>query len=190
MSLLALKTFISDLSVSESTWRFVTSAGGELSIGTPVVHVGANVTAGAIWLQDGAGGKPIRFTFGGVGGSASLNLVPFPANLSFSMPQMPSSGTVYKLPYAGGTLSESELRGAFVQIGIASDFGPGYGQSLMFMGGSASLAAILNMMPGVGMILNLTALLATSNACVRFGGMSATLLPGNVGLAAYVGAIG
>jgi hypothetical protein len=190
MSLLALKTFISDLRVTESTWKFVTSAGGDLTIGTPVVHVGANATGGALWLQKGASGRPVRFTFGGIGGSASLSLVPFPGNFSFSIPQMPSSGVVYKLPYAGGTLSESELRGAFVEITVAGDAGPGYGQSLMFIGGNVALASVLAVAPGLGTFLQLTALLATSNACVRFGGMSATLIPYNIGLSAYIGVIG
>jgi hypothetical protein len=80
--------------------------------------------------------------------------------------------------------------GAFhVAAGIAGDFGPGYGQALMFLGGSTRLAAVAAMAPGAGTFLQLAALLATSNACVRFGGMSATLLPGNVGFTAYIGAM-
>ena len=116
-------------------------------------------------------------------------MVPFPANFSFSMPQMPSSGTVYKLPWAGEKLSADELKGAFVQFSVEGDFGPGYGQSLMFLGGNTWFAGLVGLTPGAGSFLQLTTLLATSNACVRFGGMSATLLPGNVGVVAYVGGI-
>jgi hypothetical protein len=184
------QALLSSLTITESSWRFVTSAGGELSIGTPIVHVGFNVGSGALWLRDRAASAPINLTFGGVGGSASLNLVPFPANFSFSMPQMPSAGTVYKLPWAGEELSADELKGAFVQFAIAGDFGPGYGQALMFLGGSTRLAAFAALRPGAGSFLQLAAVLATSNACVRFGGMSATLLPGKVGFTAYIGAIG
>ena len=70
MSSFAVKQFLSSLTVKESSWRFVTSAGGELAIGTPVVHVGFNVTGGALWLKDGAAGPVVRLAFAGVGGSA------------------------------------------------------------------------------------------------------------------------
>ena len=190
MSLQEIKGLFSKLTVVESSWKFVTSAGGEVSIGTPVAHVGFNLAGGAIWLKDAAvGGAPMKLTFAGVGGSASLSLVPFPANFSFSMTQMPSSGTVYKLPWAGADLTADELKGAFVQFAVGADFGPGYSQALMFLGGNQRVAALLAMAPVAGALVQLAALLTTSNACVRFGGMSASLLPANVGVTAYVGAI-
>jgi hypothetical protein len=57
----------------------------------------------------------------------------------------------------------------------------------MFLGGSERIAAAAAMASNG--LLQLPALLATSNACVRFGGMNAVLLPANMGLTAYLGAI-
>jgi len=59
----------------------------------------------------------------------------------------------------------------------------------MFLGGNQRVASLLAMAPVAGAFVQLAALLTTSNACVRFGGMSASLLPANVGVTAYVGAI-
>jgi len=190
MSVTSLKGLFSKLSaVEESTWQFVTSAGGELSIGTPLVHIGVNMTGGALWLKDGASGPATKLTYGGAGVGASLSLIPFPANFSFSITDMPSSGTVYKLPWAGGKLSLNEMKGTFVSFGAAGDFGAGYGQSVMFLGCKAIAATAASIVPVAGSYLQLVALLSTANAAVRFGGMSATVLPANLGLVAYMGTV-
>jgi len=176
---------ISDLlraiTVTATPWEFVTSGGAELMVGTPIVRLSVAGTAGALWLKYGTG-RPIRFTSGGAGGSVGLTLVPFPGNFSFSIPAMPSAGVVYKLPFAGKSLSQSELKGTFVMMELCADLGPGLSGAVMFMGGNPYLAA----MAGPFFI---PALIATSNACVRFGGLTATLLPVNASASAYVGAI-
>jgi len=190
MSVTSLKGLFSKLSaVEESNWQFVTSAGAELSIGTPIVHIGVNATGGALWLRDGAKGAMTRLTYGGAGVGASLSLIAFPANFSFSITDMPSSGKVYKLPWAGGKLSLSELKGTFVSFGAAADFGAGYGESVMFLGCKAIAATAVSVVPIAGNYLQLVALLSTANACVRFGGMSATVLPANLGVTAYMGTV-
>lgn len=173
------------MTIQESSWQFVTSTGAELSFATPILRVGANATVGALWLKEGETGPITKLRFAGVGGGLSLALISFPVNLSFSIPQMPSAGTVYQLPFAGRTLSLGELKGPFVLLGAAADAGAGWGQSLMFLGGSMNIAAAAALVGGGG--LHVAALLATSNACVRFGGMSSTVLPFNVGLCAYLG---
>jgi hypothetical protein len=186
-SLTRIKSYLECLTIRESNWKFETSAGGELSIGTPTVHVGVNFTLGALWLKEGEKGKPIKFGYGGAGGSFSFYLIPFPGNFSFSMPQMPSYGTVYQLPYAGKTLSKKELTGPFVLITGAADVGVGWGESVMFVGGSAGIAGAFGVATsGIGY---LAALLATSNACVRFHGMGVTVLPYNIGVNAYIGVL-
>jgi hypothetical protein len=63
----------------------------------------------------------------------------------------------------------------FVLMTLAGDFGPGWSESLMFLGGSIPIASAIGA-ASMG-FLQLPALLATSNACVRFAGMSATVLP-------------
>jgi hypothetical protein len=95
---------------------------------------------------------------------------------------MPSAGTIYKLPYAGKTLSVKELRGAFILLQVGLDAGAGRAKAVMFLGGDLQLAAMAGP-------LFLQVLLVTSNACVRFGGMYASVLPFNAGATAYVGAI-
>jgi hypothetical protein len=59
----------------------------------------------------------------------------------------------------------------------------GWGQSLMFLGGNRVIASALG--AASAGYLQVPALLATSNACVQFGGMSATVLPADVGVSAY-----
>jgi len=95
---------------------------------------------------------------------------------------MPSAGVVYKLPFAGKSHSQSELKGVFVTLELCADLGPGLSGAVMFIGGNPYLAAMAGP-------LYLSALIATSNACVRFGGLTATLLPVNASASAYVGAI-
>lgn len=65
--------------------------------------------------------------------------------------------------------------------------GPGWGECVMFLGGSLQAAAAASALSGG--VMQIPALLATSNACVRFGGMTATVLPVNVGIAAYIGCL-
>lgn len=182
-SLTQIKSYFECLSIRESNWKFVTSGAGELSIGTTIVRVSANATAGALWLKEGEDGTPISLAYGGVGGAFAFSAIPFPAKFSFSIPQMPSYGTVYQLPYSGKTLSMKELSGALILITGAADASAGWSGSLMFIGGSMALAATL------GAITSGAAYLATSNACVRFHGMGVTLIPYNVGVSAYVGAL-
>ena len=178
---------MSRLTISESDWRFVTSAGAELTVGTPVAHLGVNATGGALWVKRDSDTSETRLTFGGIGGSASLSLVPSPVNFSFSIPQMPSAGRIYKLPFAGRTLSRRELSGPFVLLEIAADAGPGLSGALMFIGGSIVASTVAGAASAGAMTI--PAIIATSNACVRFGGLTATLLPFNIGINFYIGGI-
>jgi hypothetical protein len=178
---------MSRMTVTESDWKFVTSGSGELTVGTPVAHLGVNATGGAMWIKRASDTNETRLAFGGLGGSLGLSLIPFPGNFSFSLPQMPNAGTIYKLPFAGRTLSLRELQGAFVLMEVAADAGPGLSGALMFLGGSIIIATMVGAASAGTM--QLPALIATSNGCVRFGGLTATLLPFNVGLSVYVGII-
>jgi hypothetical protein len=99
---------------------------------------------------------------------------------------MPSAGRIYKLPFAGYTLGLKEMKGTFVMFELGADFGAGASAALMFLGGNAMIAGVAGAFLSVS---QLPALLATSNACVRFGGMTATLLPANAGVAIYTGVI-
>ncbi|MHC1742351.1 MAG: hypothetical protein AB9873_04875 [Syntrophobacteraceae bacterium] len=173
--------------VVRSEWSFVTSAGGDLSIATPVVHVGVNATGGALWVQRDSESSPRSLKYGGVGGSVGLSLVPFPGNFSFSIPQMPSSGRIYRLPFAGSSLSLDELTGAFALIEVSGDVGPGGSGCVMFIGGS-TVAALSTVGP-LGSMLEVALFLATCNACVCFGGMTATLIPVNASVNCYLGGI-
>jgi hypothetical protein len=177
-----LKDMVAALRVVESPWRFVTSGGATLSVGTPIARVSVAATMGALWVAFGTA-NPIRLTYGGVGGSVGLSLVPFPGNFSFSIPAMPSAGVVYKLPFAGKSLSAGELKGQFLMFELAADWGPGASGALMFLGGNQTFASL------VGPALYIPALIATSSACVRFGGMTATLIPVNASATVYTGII-
>lgn len=167
----------------ESPWTFDTSAGAELMVGTPIARVAVGGTMGAIWVKYRGGGQSTRLTYGGAGGSLGASLIPFPGNFSFSIPQMPSGGVVYKLPSAGKTLSLSEMRGVFLLFELAADWGPGASGAVMFIGGNQVLASVVG--PGMYVL----AMLATSKACVRFGGMTATAVPFNAAASVYTGLI-
>ena len=174
------------LTVTESDWKFVTSGGGELTVGTPVAHLGVNATGGAMWVKRDSDASASRLDYGGLGGSLGLSLIPFPGNFSFSIPQMPNAGTIYKMPMApSGNLQLSHLKGLFVMMELCADVGPGASGALIFLGGSATAASMAGAMSGGAM--QLPALIATSNACLKVGGMTATLLPVNVGGSAYIG---
>lgn len=56
-----------------------------------------------------------------------------------------------------------------------------------FSAGTAVAGTVGALTANLGYIATLV---ATSNACVRFHGMGATVLPYNIGVNAYVGAIG
>jgi len=178
----ALNEVLSNLVVRESQWKFVTSAGASLGVSTPWARVGLNAAGGAFWVKRDSDAEATRLDFGGIGGGVGLSLVPTPANFSFSIPEMPSAGRIYKLPFAGWTLTKDEMQGMFIMIEISGDFGAGGSAALMFIGGNT----LLSSMAGPMMI---PAVIASSEACVAFGGMTATLIPANVGITAYAGII-
>lgn len=182
----SLRGVLARLTPVESDWKFVTSGGGELTVGTPVAHLGVNAAGGAMWVKRDSDAAESRLDFGGVGGSAGLSLIPFPGNFSFSLAQMPNAGTIYKLPFAGsGNLALSDLKGAFVMMELAGDAGPGMSGSLFFLGGSVIIATIVG--AATAGTMEISALIATANACVRVGGMTVTVLPFNIGVSMYVG---
>jgi hypothetical protein len=183
----AFNEVVSNLVVRESDWKFVTSGGASLGVSTPWAKVGVNAGGGSLWVKRDADADATRLDFGGIGGSVGLSLVPTPANFSFSLPAMPSAGRIYKLPFAGWTLTKDELQGGFVMIELTGDFGPGGSAAVMFIGGSQALATAAGLTTGGAM--QIPALIATSEACVAFGGMTATLIPANVGITMYVGLI-
>ncbi|MBS1797840.1 MAG: hypothetical protein JSS81_28730 [Acidobacteria bacterium] len=178
---------INELRPQESPWKFVTSGGGELSVGTPVAHVGINAGGGVLHVKRDSDPAPTVLHYGGLGGSVGLSLIPFVGNFSFSITAMPSAGRIYKLPLAGRTLSLDELRGPFVALEVGADAGPGVGGALMFIGGSMLAANVAGSMTSGSMTL--VALMATAKACAAFGGMTATVLPFNASISALVGAI-
>jgi hypothetical protein len=182
-----IKAILSRMTVVESDWKFVTSAGVEASAETPLFKLGVNVTGGLIRVKRDSDAQPAQLNFGGVGGSAGLGLVPIPPRFSFSLPEMPSAGCVYKLPPAGDTLSLQEMKGGLIIIEVGADAGAGVSGGYMFLGGWLCLATAL----GVGSmgLLHVPTLLTTSNACVKFGGMTANAIPYNVGVAVYFGMI-
>ena len=179
-------TVLSRFVPRESDWKFVTSAGAMLSVATPVAHLGVVGAGGALWVKRDADPSPTRLTFGSIGGTLGLSLIPSPVNFSFSIPEMPSSGTLYSLFAAGRTLTRDELSGAMIAYEVGADFGPGVSGCLMFIGGNWSLASAVM---GPGAALAIPVLVASSKAVVRFGGMTATVLPANVSGNFYIGYI-
>ena len=183
----AIDRVLSGVIVRESQWKFVTSGGASIGVSTPIARVGVNAGGGSMWVKKDGDADNLRLDYGGVGGSVGLSLVPTPVNFTFSIPAMPSAGRIYKLPFAGWTLTEDELKGGFVMIEVGADWGAGAGGALMFIGGSVTLATIVGFSTmGAG---QLPALIATSEACVAFGGMTATVVPVNAGISIYVGII-
>lgn len=184
-----IKEYLSQQVFRETPWEFVTSAGAEVSVGTPVAHVGFNASGGALWIRKKPDGAPQTLKYGGLGGAGSVNVVPSPVNLSFSMTQMPSYGTIYDLPLRGDCSTLDELKGPFVQLGYSGDFGPGYGFSFMFMGCDPVAMTSLISVPGPMVVARIPQVCMTARAFARFHGMSATLLPGNIGGTLYFGGL-
>ncbi len=176
----ALSDIIANLSISESSWEFVTSAGVEVSAGTKIVHLAVNGTTGSLWVRQ-KGANKVRLNYGGVGGSVGLSMIPSPLNLSFSITDMPSFGKIYKLPFAGKALSLNELKGGLVIYQLSYDMSIGASVGLMFLGGRLDAAV-------TGPFF-VPMLVATSNACVRFLATSISAVPLNTSAAAYVGMV-
>ena len=181
------KYFTEHLAPVRSEWEFVTSASGSLAIETPVIHVGVNVTGGGLWVKNSRTNTAETLKYGGIGGSVGVGLVPVPFDFSFSIPQMPSAGVIYKFPFAGRSLSLGELKGAFVMIEVSGDVGAGLSGALMFLGGSTFWSSVAGTVSAGAM--QIPTLLATSNACVRFGGLTASLIPVSAGVNLYVGGV-
>lgn len=181
------KSFIENLAPVRSEWEFVTSANGSLVIETPIVHVGVNATGGGLWIKNSRNNTTATLKYGGIGGSVGVGLVPCPFDFSFSIPQMPSAGVIYKLPYAGRSLSLNEMKGPFVMLEVSGDVGAGLSGALMFLGGSTFWSSVAGTVSGGA--LQIPALLATSCACVRFGGLTASLIPVSAGINLYVGGV-
>lgn len=173
--------------VKESDWKFVTSGGATLSVGTPIKRVGGNATAGAMWVKKDSDESPTKLTFIALGASVGLNQGS-PFNFSFSLPKMPSAGTVYQLPLAGFRLTLSELKGAYLLLEFAGDLGGGGSWATMFVGGNTHIASLIATIPG-GPMLYIPAFIASSKGCVSFGGATATLIPANVSATVYSGRI-
>jgi len=72
-----IKDLLRTIQVTRTPWQFVTSGGGELTVGTPIARLSAGATAGAMWVRYGSE-QPVRLKYGGVGGAVGLSLVPFP----------------------------------------------------------------------------------------------------------------
>ena len=104
------KQFMFGLNPIQTGWTFVTSANGALAVKTPIVNVGANATGGAIWIKNEADGSTHSLKYGGVGGSVGVSLVPTPVDFAFSIPQFPSAGRIYKLPFAHPLLTQQSFR--------------------------------------------------------------------------------
>ena len=100
--------FMKGLSPVQTDRAFVTSANDALAVKTPIVNVGANVTGGAIWIKNEADNSTFSLKYGGVGGSVGVSLIPTPIDFAFSIPQFPSGGRIYKLPFAEMSLSLRE----------------------------------------------------------------------------------
>ena len=105
-----------------------------------------------------------------------------PVSGSFAIPDMPSTGVVYKLPCACRTLSLHELKGGFMMVQGCLDAGIGKAYGAMFLGGN--LEAALGMGP-----LMVAILATTSNACLTYEAMFTSVLPFNAGATAYIGRI-
>lgn len=179
--------FMKNLAPVRSDWAFSTSANGAIAVETPIVHVGVNATAGGLWIKNIRDNTEVTLKYGGIGGSVGVGLVPCPIDFSFSIPQMPSRGIIFKLPYAGKTLSLNELKGEFVMLEISGDVGPGGSGALMFLGCSTFWSTLAGSLSFGA--LQVPALMATANACVMFGGMTVSIIPVSANVTVYVGAV-
>lgn len=182
------KQFLASFNPLQTDWSFVTSANGALAVKTPIVNVGANATGGAIWIKNESSGATHSLKYGGVGASVGVSAIPTPVDFAFSLPQMPSAGKIYKLPFAGRSLSLREMKGIFVMLDISGDVGPGGSGSAIFLGGSYLASAVAGIASAGA--LQIPALLATCNAAVLFGGMTVSVIPANASVTLYIGAVG
>jgi hypothetical protein len=169
---LLIKNYLKSL--METGWTFETSAGADLSISTPVVKVGAIISAGAIYLKKQGNSEPTTFRFAGGGGTVGGQLIPVPWNFDLSLKEFYSSGRVLKTPFKEGELTENDFRGSclFFQAGYQATVG--WSESCMLMGGDFSA---LLLTPNRSMIDVIFQIVRTSKAIVPFHGMNVNLFP-------------
>jgi hypothetical protein len=129
--------------IERSEWIYDTSAGGEASFSVPGTKIGVAGTVGALWFHHKKTNQNVRLQYGGLGatfGGGLTGLLGVPVNASFAIPDMPSVGVIYKLPYACRTLSLRELKGGFMMIQGSADAGVGGAYGVMFLGGNLDAA--------------------------------------------------
>lgn len=160
----------------ESGWKFVTSAGADLSISIPETKIGVVGGGGALYIRKDGQEEVKTLRYGGVGGSFGWQLVPLPFNFDFSLKEMPNSGIIYTGPLAGRQLNYGDFLGACVLAQAAGQAGPGYSTAIMFLGGNS----IASNIGAAGVIL-------TCRAIVAFHGLNANLLPVSVGVSVMQG---
>lgn len=160
-----------------SAWEFNTSSGGELGISIPETKIGVVGSVTNLYITKDKGQTVNGLSFGGLGVSAGLQLVPLPFNFSFSLKEMPSSGTIITGPLAPAELSLNDFKGAAMLCQVSAQGGPGESAAVMFMGGNNFAYSTLG--PG--------GIVVTAKAIVFFYGMNANLLPFAFGGSAVVG---
>lgn len=183
----AYRDMVACATIKESDWIYDTSAGVEGAVSIPGTRIGVAGTTGALWFHHKRTNAKVRLNYGGVGmtfGEGLSNFVGIPVSGSFAIPDMPSVGVVYKLPFACRTLSLRELKGGFLMLQGSADAGPGKAYGAMFLGGNLKAAGATGYGPA-----SVSVLAATSNACLAYGAMFASIMPFNIALTAYIGQI-
>jgi hypothetical protein len=170
----------------ETGWKFVTSAGADLNISTPVVKLGVVGSGGALYLQKDGDAEVQTLRYGGLGGSFGGQLIPIPFNFDLALKEMPSNGIVFKGPLTNSELSIGDFRGPCLIYQASYQAGPGYSGSLMLMGGSYSalLALAGNSVAKAGLEI-----ITTCKAVVAFQGMNVNLFPFGGGVSCAIGGV-
>lgn len=174
---LVIKT-LSALNPVQSDWKFSSfdTGGGSIDVG----GIGLGLTAGTLKLKKSGQAKDNQFTCGSIDAGVGTPY-PVPVNLSFSIPNTPSTGIVLRLPAAFGELTASDFRGGFCACSYSAQCGVGVGLTFLFMG------AIILPNPQNIALSFITQLLMNCKALIVCAGVSGNLFPGNAGTAYSIG---
>jgi hypothetical protein len=168
------------LNPAQSDWEFVTSSGVDVSIDTPVVNVGGSFSHGQIYIKKKGETTERCLTYTGIGAGVGYRPIPIPFNISGSVREMISSGSIFKTSLAGQTLHFHEFQGycAFIQLGYQSWMGRCV--TLMYTGANRMICNAM----GPAWV---SGVMGFSRAILVITGDTANLVPGEVGANILIG---
>lgn len=173
--------------VAESQWQWLGADSGTVNVETPEVNVGVAATGGRMAIKHRGTGAKEMIGFGGFGGSLGLSAVPSPVNFSYSTQNMPAAGVIYRVGRAGSSLELDEIKGPMIMLDSSADAYLGVSGTFILSGGSSFL--LQQALNPTFMGVALPAFMMSCTSLMVISGTMGSILPGNIGTNAMVGAI-